>query len=368
MVEPTSVYITLCSNADLLYFPENDTKKFKNKINPTINLDSIGSYECGVQSLSCSVDANTLRKLRQKIQYASNNCQIKIKNPIPTTYSLESVTWKLLGLTPNKLYAALSAAAVQLRYISFTQTYDSESDFLVTLKLNLPSGNIFYLDPDLKKLLGFSQYVFTKNGDYVGKTFTKDDVNIYKKEKFELAIIKFEEVNAVIEAPEDDSLDALAQSINLAFENNGIDASITIAGDELTAQIAINTPFLSLKFPSFVSDGFALDHDMVFKEGVRVVDLSHLKLDNQREHILLLSDIIEERRYTSSFLPILRIIPFSLLKKAQYIEFHPIQYSSVNVKTISEISFEFINDKFKSVNLGSMPVSITLHLKKKDES
>lgn len=368
MAHLTNTYITLCSNADLSYFPKNNTSKFINKVLPSINLTPIGNFEVGVQSISCTPNINLASNTKQIIHFDSSQCELHIKKPIPQTYSLTSSSWKLLGLTANRLYAALTAAASNLLYIVFTQTYNENSDFFVTLTLSMPKDHILFMDPKLGKLLGFDQYIFSENGVYTGKIFTQQSIDLYKQDSFELSIIKLEDLNIKLQTPEDDSLDALADSVNTVFEENNVDASFTIAGDEQSAQIVVNTAFMTVKFPPFLLEGLALPDGRVFKEGTHIIDLSHLKLDNQRAHLLLCSNIIEERRYCSSLIPILRIIPFSQLSKTGYVEFHPIQYSTVNVQSVSEILIEILNDKFRSISLGSMPVTVTLHLRLKNEN
>lgn len=365
MARPTTTYITLCSNADLTYFPKNNTSKFINNVIPNINLSPIGRYEIGVQSISCMPNLSLSNNSKQIIKFKSGESRLEISKPVSQTYSLTSATWKILGLSPNRLYAALAAAATNLQYIVFTQSYDDNSDFYVSLTLNMPQDHIFFMEPQLGKMLGFDQYIFKTNGEYKGKIFTQHQVDLYKQDAFKLAIIKFEKLNVELESPEDDSLDALSDSINTAFENEDIDASFTISGDEQSAQIVVNTPFMAIKFPPFLLEGLALDADKVFKEGTHVCDLSHLKLDNQRAHVLLCSNIVDERFYCSSLIPLLRIIQFSQLSKTGYVEFYPIQYSTVNVNSISEIAIEILNDKFLPVSLGSMPITITLHLQLK---
>lgn len=368
MASPTNIYITLCSNADLSYFPNNNTSKFINKVIPSIELTPFGNYEVGIQSISCMSNVNLPYNTKQIIKFDNQNCKILVKKPIPQSYSLTSATWNILGLTANKLYAALTAAASNLRYIVFTQTYNDNSDFFVTLSLNMPKDHVFFMDPQLCKLLGFNQYIFNENGDYSGNIFTQEEVDLYKKDAFELKIIKLEDKTLELEVPEDESLDALSDCINTAFEKQDIDASFTVDADEQSVQIVVKTALMSILFPSFLLEGLALPFDKVFKEGTHIVNLSHLKLDNQRAHLLLCTNIAEERRYCSSLIPLLRIIPFSQLAKTGYVEFFPIQYSTVNVKSITEILVEFLNDKFRAISLGSMPVSLTLHLRVKNEN
>lgn len=367
MIHPTSFYTTVSSNADLNLFPENRSSEFKNKIIPSILLDNSANYECGVESIYAKINPKDFVNSRQKIVFDEKNCEIEIDNPTVVKYSLQSSAWSLIGVTPNRLFAALTAAATSLKHLSFTQNYNSDSNFFVTLQLELPSNHLLFIDPSLSKLLGFEQYVFSKNGTYNGKVFTQTDVNQYQHTSFEIAIVKLDKIKIKISEPDDDSLDALSGSINEAFDNGGVSASFTISDDEEVAQIVVSTPFMKVKFPQFLLNALQLPSTNIFKEGTHIVNLSHLKLDNQREHLLLCCDIVEERHYCGAYLPILRVIPTTLLEKSNYLEFHPIQYLPVTTKTISEISFKILNDKLLKTKLGNMPVSITLRIKAKDE-
>lgn len=247
-----SFFVNISSTDSLTYFPYNNSHKFSNVLSSPIDLSDV-IYEVALASL-----------MYQQIDVPSTQRSLNLpdQSRIVVNYPSKSVFTKTLGLADwylgvNQVIDSLNDEFKKLHYAHLEVFLDEEKNYIVKLYVYVPFDGKILLDGNLSLLLGLSTTTFS-NGKHVGESKVDIDMLRTPRNSFEFSItlIKFVNLFVTIPKPQDESLDSLAEAINLAFETKSLDIVAVVDQNEEFFNFAFPDDLISIYLPIELSHYF----------------------------------------------------------------------------------------------------------------
>lgn len=354
-------YVHLSSVDSLAFFPHNTSHNFSNVLSSSIDL-SDGAYEVGLASII--YEEKNVQSMKRKL-YLPDQSRILIDYPSRSVFN-KNVGLADWYLGEENFVTTMNDVLKKLRYAHLEYFEDTENNKKVKLFVYLTYEGKITLDSNLSTILGLSKTDFT-NGEHTGQQAISLEMLRTPRNPLIVAItlVKMINVFATISKPYDDSLDAVAEAINTAFEEKEIDIIASIDRNEEFLKFKFADEMLSILLPLSLSLYFGSNPEKKYSEKNPSIDLQALKVDVKNNQVLCLSNIVKEQHYGNTMFPILRILPsVSTIKGSVALNFHPLFYVPVTVKQLDKIQIQFVTTNTFEVPIDSIPVILSLHFRR----
>jgi hypothetical protein len=364
----SSFFITLKSDMSLDYFPANKSNCFTNHLCRPIECDYT-KCEVGLVEVFLTPTKNasvfSSQSAKEDFQISVQTGKIDfVQIPIsksPTPKIQEWITHINKTLEDNNMKKII---------FSF-QILDSSEVIKVKIVNNYTEYQLVTINMTAARALGFTQTDFG-HGEFISNLVPSESLYIQLPQKGAMLIKFFAEptitnvslknVDSVVEYFD------LISAINVGFEDAKIPTEMSASGDEVHIEVKSGEPQRIQMSPKLNKVfGFAPDH--VFKVVKEFSFENKIKLEEDGDKYIFLSNIVKPQYLGGTMMNVLRIFPKNTADSSSeiHIKFENVIYLPMSPTPIDNISFHISDEKREFMLLSDKPLTTTLHVRRRRE-
>lgn len=243
-------------------------------------------------------------------------------------------------------------------------------------------NRILEISPETARILGFEILIFPP-GKYTSEKPQSEDE--YNKLPADLPV-KFKlwhwiKEPLIIAEPSHYDFNLLIDSIATSFETRGREVRIIPTRDNAILHIFIDEENFRFQLPKQINQLLELDESYEFSQAKQDIYLPLLLPVSplapvsptptilevgSRHQVYVLTNIIENQYFGTTFLPILRVMSRKTITNTEvYSKFSPVYYLPLNCSNLSQIQIQIVDESFVVLDHHTTPTTIVLHFRPK---